>query len=352
MANPSGHVVLDEEAARAAEERYATLEAELQALRARNDELTRGLQAQEEVLAAERLRGDRRAQAQMREFANLTAELLAGRRGPEVQVEGMRIGVKVEKPENYDGSKSRDLDTWLFQVQEHLQLTVIPVRGHVPYAASLLWGNAALWWRELCEANNRPTTWDDFCRLLREQFRPENYSRRGRDELADIRQFNKESVADFVFRFRATCLKINDLSEAEKLDRFVRALVSEIRLQVELRGPRDFHEAAVFAERADAVISRIPGQDSRKTWQQKQYKNPTQQRPPPPMKTSAESSGTRNTGPEPMELGTARRRTLTKEEYQELRSKNACFYCRKANAGHFARDCPMKKKRPGNGGSH
>ena len=123
---------------------------------------------------------------------------------------------------------------------------MIPVRGHVPYAASLLRGNAALWWRELCQANNRPTTWDDFCRLLRERFRPKNYSRRGRDELANIRQFNKEFVADFVFRFYATCLKINDLSEAEKLDRFVCALVSEIRLQVELRGPRDFHEAAVF----------------------------------------------------------------------------------------------------------
>ena len=67
-----------------------------------------------------------------------------------------------------------------------------------------------------------------------------------------------------MFRFRATCLKIADLSEAEKLDRFVRALVSDIRLQVELRGPRDFHEAAVFAERVDSVISRIPGQDSRK----------------------------------------------------------------------------------------
>ena len=44
MANPSGHVVLDEEAARTAQERYATLEAELQALRAQNEELTRGLQ--------------------------------------------------------------------------------------------------------------------------------------------------------------------------------------------------------------------------------------------------------------------------------------------------------------------
>ena len=65
----------------------------------------------------------------------------------------------------------------------------------------------------------------------------------------------KKLVADFVSRFHATCLKIQDLSEAEKLDRFVRALVPDIRLQVELRGPQNFHKAAMFAERVDAVIN-------------------------------------------------------------------------------------------------
>ena len=43
MANPNGHVMLDEEAASAAEERYAVLEAELQAMRQRNEELARGM---------------------------------------------------------------------------------------------------------------------------------------------------------------------------------------------------------------------------------------------------------------------------------------------------------------------
>ena len=136
------------------------------------------------------------------------------------------------------------------------------------------------------------------------------------------------------------------------MDRFVRTLVPDIRLQVELRGPRDFHEAAVFIERADAVILQTPSQDSWKTWQQKQYKSSPPQHPTPLSKTNAKSNGTRNTGPEPMELSIARRHTLTKEEYQELWSKNACFYCRKVNVGHFARDCPMKKKWPGNKGSH
>ena len=105
---------------------------------------------------------------------------------------------------------------------------LVPARGHIPYAASLLRGNAALWWREVCEANRRPTMWEDFCRALREQFRPKDYGRRGRDDLATMRQYVRESVADFVFRFRATCLKVPDLSEAEKLDRFVRALVQDI----------------------------------------------------------------------------------------------------------------------------
>ena len=50
----------------------------------------------------------------MHEFANLTAELMAGQRGPEVQLDGMRIGAKVDKLENYDGSKQCDLNTWLF----------------------------------------------------------------------------------------------------------------------------------------------------------------------------------------------------------------------------------------------
>ena len=88
-----------------------------------------------------------------RNLPNVTAELLAGRQGHQVQLEGMRLNVKVKKPEQYDGDKTKDLDTWLYQVHEHLELSTVPARGHIPYAASLLCGNAALWWREVCEGN-------------------------------------------------------------------------------------------------------------------------------------------------------------------------------------------------------
>ena len=57
-----------------------------------------------------------------------------------MQWEGMRIGVKVEKPVTYIGEKGCDLDTWLFQVREHLEITTIPIQGHVQYVVSLLRG--------------------------------------------------------------------------------------------------------------------------------------------------------------------------------------------------------------------
>ena len=84
MANPVGHVLLGEDEAQQAAERYAAMETELQALRQRNDELMRAVQEQQDLVAAERVWADCRSRAQTQEFANLTAELLAGRRGPEV----------------------------------------------------------------------------------------------------------------------------------------------------------------------------------------------------------------------------------------------------------------------------
>ena len=103
-----------------------------------------------------------------------------------------------------------------------------------------------------------------------------------------------------------------------------------------------------FAEQADVVITRVSGQDMHKPWQKGQ-KGGFMQRPPLQNKSTEETSAQGSGGPEHMELGMARSRTLTREEIQKLRTENACFYCRKPNARHVARDCPQKKKHVGNG---
>ena len=75
---------MGEEEAQAAAERYAQMEAELQALRQRNEELARAKQEHQDQVEVERQRADRCSRAQTQEFVNLTAELLAGRQGPQV----------------------------------------------------------------------------------------------------------------------------------------------------------------------------------------------------------------------------------------------------------------------------
>ena len=73
-------------------------------------------------------------------------------------------------------------------------------------------------------------------------------------------------MADIMFRFLATCLKMQGLSEVEKMDRFVCMLVPKVRLQVDLRDPLNFYEVAMYAEHADTMIAHISGQDMCKPW--------------------------------------------------------------------------------------
>ena len=87
----------------------------------------------QEQANTERICGGHKSHAQAQDMAQLTAELIAGR--------GVApMGLQVEKAETYDGAKHRDVDTWLFQVPEHMSLMCIPTNSQVGYAASLLRG--------------------------------------------------------------------------------------------------------------------------------------------------------------------------------------------------------------------
>ena len=104
------------------------------------------------------------------------------------------------------------------------------------------------------------------------------------------------------------------------------------------RGPVHLQEAAVYVEHGDVVLSRVSGQDSSKKWhQQNTNASGNFQR-----SFQAKSTGGSGSRPEPMEIGTINKKPLTKEDYQKLRESKACFFCRKPNAGHIARDCPLK----------
>ena len=89
------------------------------------------------------------------------------------------MGVKLEKPEDYDGGKCHEVDTCLFWVREHLNLMNVPARTHVAYAASLLKGNATTCWEKLYEGDQRLNIWEEFRDAVIEQFKAENFEMEG-----------------------------------------------------------------------------------------------------------------------------------------------------------------------------
>ena len=175
----------------------------------------------------------------------------------------------------------------------------------------------------------RLTTWESFKAALVEQFSPVDPIKVARDQLADLQQ--ETSVREYTSRFRHLCTIITNISEAEKLDRYVRGLKPRTRREVELREPpvRTFAAASKIAERVDSNLGRIfPG---------------TQQSIVPA------------NGPVPMELGMMARHTsddddyssqtephgrLTTEEREHRKAHGLCFYC--GSDKHLRQGCDVR----------
>ena len=60
------------------------------------------------------------------------------------------------------------------------------------------------------------------------------------------------------------------------------------------------------------------------------------------MRGSGDTGASGSGGPEPMELGTASCRTLTRAEYEKLRTEKACFIYKKP--GHLAKKLPNEEE--------
>ena len=268
--------------------------------------------------------------------ANLQAQLAA--------VSGTNprpLPLKASKPETFSGSSTQtDVGSWLFQLRQYLLLSHKALADQaegIVYAASFFRGHAALWWRSQVEANGKVCpylTWESFAEAVKLQFRPVNAVKAARDCLASLTQ--QRSVQDYVSQFRILCLQIPDISEGEKMDRFVRGLKPQIQREVEMKEPQTFEEVIRMVERADAVEFRI----------RQRYAPPTQRTFSP--RTTAISAPTHITptfssapttmGPTAMELGAIRLAPLTVAERERLRKIGGCFRCRKV--GHISSQCP------------
>ena len=173
-------------------------------------------------------------------------------------VRGLAPALRPAKPDTYDGTKAGNkAEVWLFQMAEYFNACGGVGEGErVSFAGSMLRGHASTWWRlrrtraalgEIPEI----TSWQQFCTELKAEFALVNAVKHARDSLARLEQ--RTSVQTYVHDFRELALQIPDLSEAEKLDRFLRGLKPRLQRELAIRDPRTMDEAANMAERIDTV---------------------------------------------------------------------------------------------------
>jgi regulator of replication initiation timing len=162
---------------------------------------------------------------------------------------------RAAKPSRYDGSLGSDPTVWLFQFLQYADITNEPVARRPRVASTYLDSKAATWWMGLVaqqpNGDASQITWQMFHDGLIAMFKPVNAKKVARDKLAVLKQTH--SVVRYNSELQQLCLQIDDISEAEKLDKYIRGLKPAIREKVELDEPRTLADAMSKAQRIDSI---------------------------------------------------------------------------------------------------
>ncbi|KAM7461570.1 hypothetical protein LguiA_029691 [Lonicera macranthoides] len=132
------------------------------------------------------------------------------------------------EPAMFEGTKGpEDAESWLFNVNEKLDLIEAPDALRPRLAASKLSGFAHGWWRmqsRMVEINS----WEVFCREFENQFISDAYRRRKREELRMLRQEGM-TVAEYHQKFESLCLHMDRPSDRERMEAFFFGLRADFR---------------------------------------------------------------------------------------------------------------------------
>lgn len=268
------------------------------------------------------------------------------------------LGFKPTKPDIFYGKRNEDLDGWVYQLEQYIDLCNIREDMRVKFATNLLREDAAKWWRNILRIARsdggvwlQTQQWINFKTELYRQFQPVDAIKIARRRLATLRQIT--SVVEYEHRFRSLILEINDISNAEALDRFVYGLSPRVRQEVELRDAKNLEEAIHIAQRFDAITWKND-ESSRRGWLPRSntsnWKLPEVPRPNnygrnvefprsnmPNWRTTdtRRSNSFDNRKTQPMEID-----NIQHDRRDRFKQERQCFICK--GTGHIANNCPKK----------
>ena len=182
--------------------------------------------------------------------------------GSDAPAAQVRFDIKPKDPPVFTGKATDDVEVWVQQVDNYLQLLGGSDAMQVSYVGTLLQGTAQLWFQREGSAGRRPGNWEDLAAALCDRFRNSTKADQAQSTLMSIRQGKNETAHDFSLRFEAVLDKIPAYDETWVRNLFVWGLHTGIAQQVNMKNPTTLNRAMQLAKRADMAIamSRRPGQ--------------------------------------------------------------------------------------------
>lgn len=161
---------------------------------------------------------------------------------------------QAQKPNNFSGHKREDVSEFAFSMQNFLEVTNEPRANWIKTASTYLKHSAGSWYRlrnNRLAAAHTADTWDDFIKDLKDTYEPVNLQQVTRDRLDAL--YQTHTVNDYNNEFTKLVLQINDITETEKVDRYIRHLKPETRCQVRMKEPKTLYEAMRIASTFDTL---------------------------------------------------------------------------------------------------
>ena len=161
----------------------------------------------------------------------------------------------------FTGKSSDDVEVWVQQVDNYLQLLGGSSSMQVAYVGTLLQSTTQLWFQRECNAGRRPENWQQLAVALCDRFGNTTKADHAQSQLMSMRQGKNETAHDFSLRFEAVLDKIPEYEGKWVKNLFVWGLHQNIAQQVNMKNPGTLTHAMKLAKRADMAItmSRRPG---------------------------------------------------------------------------------------------
>jgi hypothetical protein len=136
--------------------------------------------------------------------------------------------VKAPPPRSYGGARdAKEVENFIFDMEQYFRVSKLDEDMKIDTASMYLVDDAKLWWRskyvEIDAGNLVLASWEDFKKLLKDQFYPENTEFMARRKLRTIK--HTSSIREYVKEFSACMLEIGNMDETDRVFQFIDGLM-------------------------------------------------------------------------------------------------------------------------------